>query len=172
MTVTAPTIAKIADIDRDTHFRIGQFLFREADLLDSGEWERWNDLFAEDGIYWVPSSADQHDGIDQVSLAYDDALLRAIRVARQGADLAASLRAPVSSSRMIGNLMASHEEAQGFYIARSRFSMAQYADWGTRTFHGSYTHYLRPVGDDFRIVLKRVDLVNIQGSIGDILTIL
>ena len=163
---------KMPFVDRTTHHNIAQFLYREADLLDSAEWESWNSLFAEDGIYWIPSSADQPDGINHVSLAYEDALVRAIRVQRQGADLAASLQTNVASSRIVGNIMAHHDVSGGIIIAHSRFSLTQHADWGTRMFHGRYTHHLRAIDDRFQIVLKRIDLVNINGAIGDILTIL
>jgi hypothetical protein len=51
--------------------------------------------------------------------------------------------------------------------------VAQFANWGTSTFHGSYTHeLLRDVDEGLRISLKRVDLVNVDGPLGDVLTIL
>jgi hypothetical protein len=51
--------------------------------------------------------------------------------------------------------------------------VAQFASWGTSTFHGGYTHELLRDGDGaLRIALKRVDLVNVDGPLGDVLTIL
>jgi hypothetical protein len=51
--------------------------------------------------------------------------------------------------------------------------VAQYASWGTSTFQGGYTHeLLREPDGGFKIVLKRVDLVDVDGPLGDILTIL
>src|SRR3989442_5732772 len=34
-----------------------QFLYRQSELLDSKKWQGWIDLFADDGIYWMPPEA-------------------------------------------------------------------------------------------------------------------
>ena len=37
---------------------IEQFLYREARLLDTQQFEAWLDLFTEDACYWVPAGRD------------------------------------------------------------------------------------------------------------------
>ena len=34
---------------------VEQFLYRQAACLDGKQWQEWIDLFAPDGIYWMPS---------------------------------------------------------------------------------------------------------------------
>ncbi|MGH7343256.1 MAG: nuclear transport factor 2 family protein, partial [Candidatus Rokuibacteriota bacterium] len=37
---------------------IGQFLYREARLADEGEYDAWEALWTDDGVYWVPANGD------------------------------------------------------------------------------------------------------------------
>lgn len=58
-------------------------LFREARLLDDVQWDKWLDLFTEDGLYWIPLE-DTAAGPDRdLAIAYDDAEGRAARVFRR-----------------------------------------------------------------------------------------
>ncbi|MFI0452784.1 3-phenylpropionate/cinnamic acid dioxygenase subunit beta [Actinomadura sp. 6N118] len=41
--------------DRDLHFEVEQFYFREAELLDDGRYADWLDLLADDLDYWMPT---------------------------------------------------------------------------------------------------------------------
>ena len=48
--MTAPTDQELID-----------FVIREARLIDQQRFEEWLDLFAEDGIYWMPLEWGQTD---------------------------------------------------------------------------------------------------------------
>jgi benzoate/toluate 1,2-dioxygenase beta subunit len=154
-------------------FELSQFLYQEAALLDARDWDGWGRLFTSEGRYWVPAARDQRDWINHVSLVNDTSLLRGIRVARLKNGDAASLHGSPDSSHLVSNIViAEAEEARGRYIVHSRFVVAQYASWGRHTFHGGYTHELVRESGEIRISLKRVDLVDASGPLGDILTIL
>ena len=64
------------------HHQVSNFLAQEAELLDLGYFDRWLDLFADDGIYWIPSASDQTDMEGQVSIILEDVALLKLRVAR------------------------------------------------------------------------------------------
>src|SRR5262245_40325436 len=36
---------------------VEQFLYKQAELLDTRQWQEWIDLFTDDGIYWMPPDA-------------------------------------------------------------------------------------------------------------------
>lgn len=156
------------------YFALSQFLYREAALLDERNWDAWESLFTNDGRYWVPASRDQIDGVDHVSLVNDNAILRQIRVRRLKNGDAASLQSNPATSHLISNIaVLESDDARGRYTLKSRFVVTQFADWGVSNFHGGYTHELvRDPTGDFKIAMKRVDLVNAGGPLGDILTIL
>ena len=44
----------ITDQEIRLHYEIEQFLYREADLLDEHDYDRWLDLFTDDARYWMP----------------------------------------------------------------------------------------------------------------------
>src|SRR5258707_1618708 len=46
--------AKSAADGHDTQHAVEQFLYRQAELLDEKRSQGYLDLFAEDGMYWVP----------------------------------------------------------------------------------------------------------------------
>src|SRR6266702_6527944 len=58
------------------------FIYREAELLDTMQWERWLDLFHAEGRYWMPLEWQQQDPVLQPSLMYEDLLLLKVRVER------------------------------------------------------------------------------------------
>ena len=156
------------------YFSLSQFLYREAALLDARDWDGWGRLFTPDGMYWVPAARGQVDSLDHVSLVNDNALLREIRLRRLKNGDAASLQASPASSHLVSNIVVTAADEQlGRYTLHSRFVVAQYTNWGTSTFHGSYTHELVQGEDgELRIALKRVDLVDAGGPLGDVLTLL
>jgi benzoate/toluate 1,2-dioxygenase beta subunit len=61
---------------------IEQFLYREARLLDTQQFEAWLDLFAEDACYWVPAGRDDIDPTTHVSIIHDDKAAMARRIKR------------------------------------------------------------------------------------------
>ena len=47
------------------------FLIYEGRLLDDREFEKWMDLYTDDGVYWVPSTDGQPDPYNDASLFFD-----------------------------------------------------------------------------------------------------
>ena len=156
------------------YFTLSQFLYDEAALLDAHDWDRWERLFLPEGTYWIPAARGQTDSLNHVSLINDNALLRQVRIGRLKNGDATSLQGKTNSSHLVSNIsVTAADDFRGQYTLRSCFVVAQFANWGTCTFHGSYTHELvRDVDGTLRISLKRVDLVNVDGPLGDVLTIL
>ena len=156
-----------------TWIELSQFLYREAALLDARDWDGWGRLFTAEGRYWVPAAREQRDWVNHVSLVNDTSLLRAIRLGRLKSGDAASLQGAPNSSHLVSNVVVTDaDEVVGRYIVHSRFVVAQFANWGRHTFHGGYTHELVREAGELRILLKRVNLVDVEGPLGDILTVL
>ena len=163
----------MSDTEVAAWYEVSQFLYREAALIDARDWDGWGRLFVAEGRYWMPAARGQRDWVSHVSLVNDNALLREIRLNRLKGGDAASLQGSPSSSHLVSNIViADADEARRRYVAHSRFVVAQYASWGRHTFYGSYVHELVREDDGLRICLKRVDLVDVSGPLGDILTIL
>lgn len=76
-TLAVPTSLTDARVTRT----IG-LIWREADLLDHKEYEAWERLYAEDGIYVIPIDPSIDDFDDSLNMVYDDARMRRMRVTR------------------------------------------------------------------------------------------
>jgi ethylbenzene dioxygenase subunit beta len=141
------------------------FLFAEARLLDERRFRDWMALFAEDGTYWVPASASQKSPFDQVSLFYDDRELMKTRIERLEHPRIHIQTPPSRTAHVVGNVIVEEvDDGKGEYVVGSTVIMVEYRDDRQRLFAGRQTHRLRRTGDGFRIVQKRVDLINCDGA--------
>jgi len=59
---------------------VEQFLFHEARLLDTQQYEAWLELFTDDATYWVPLEAGQKDPHETSSIIHDDKTLLELRI--------------------------------------------------------------------------------------------
>ncbi len=147
-----------------------QFLFHEARLLDEQRWEEWNALYLEDGEYWVPATPGQPDPKNHVSLIYETGLLRAVRIKRYKHPSAFSLQPKPRSVHLVSNVtLDDFDGSNGECIVTSRFIMLQYRREKQDVFAGSYTHKLIVRGNEFKIASKRVDLLNCDAPLENIL---
>jgi benzoate/toluate 1,2-dioxygenase subunit beta len=149
-------------IDIETQRRVEQFLLAEAKLLDDGEFESWLDLYAPDGIYWIPSQPKQTDTKNVASIIYEDRAILSIRVQRLLEARALVLTPMPQTIHLLGNIEVS-ETAEQALRASAAFICVQQRAEEQKMFSGRQTVDLQREGDGFRIVLKRIDLLNAGG---------
>jgi 3-phenylpropionate/cinnamic acid dioxygenase small subunit len=141
------------------------FLIHEARLLDERRFRDWMALFADDGTYWVPAVPDQKSPFEEASLFYDDRDLMKTRIERLEHPRIHVQTPPSRTAHIVGNLVVEEtDQAKGEYVIGSTFIMVEYRDDAQRLFAGRQRHRLRRHGDTFRIVQKRVDLINCDGA--------
>ena len=144
---------------------IEQFLIHEAKLLDERRFREWMGLFSDDGTYWVPAAPNQESPFDQASLFYDDRELMKTRVERLEHPRIHVQTPPSRTAHLVGNVIVEQaDEAKGEYVIGSTVIMVEYRDDTQRIFAGRQHHRLRRDGDGFRIVQKRVDLINCDAA--------
>ena len=152
----------VAGIDRAP---FEAFLIHEARLLDERRFREWMGLFSDDGTYWVPALPEQESPFDQASLFYDDRELMQTRVERLEHPRIHVQTPPSRTAHLIGNtLIEQADEAKGEYVVGSTVIMVEYRDETQRVFAGRQHHRLRREGASFRIVQKRVDLINCDSA--------
>jgi ethylbenzene dioxygenase subunit beta len=131
------------------------FVLQEARLLDERRFAEWLALFAEDGVYWVPTLPGQASPQEALSLFHEPKPLLAMRVARlEGTDL--HIQAP--PSRTVHHVSAI--ETTDDLEVRSALVVAEWRAGEARWFAGRVLHRLRRSAEGLRIVLKRVDLID------------
>jgi benzoate/toluate 1,2-dioxygenase beta subunit len=162
MPARAPAPTAAADIDRAA---VEEFLVHEARLLDERRFREWMELFAEDGTYWVPAVPDQASPFAEASLFYDDRDLMRTRVERLEHPRIHVQTPPSRTVHLVGNVIVEEADAaKGEVLVGSTVIMVEYRDEVQRVFAGRQHHRLRREGASFRIVQKRVDLINCDSA--------
>ncbi|HEY8251107.1 MAG TPA: aromatic-ring-hydroxylating dioxygenase subunit beta [Burkholderiales bacterium] len=131
------------------------FVLAEARLLDERRFSDWLALFAEDGIYWVPTNPRQASPQEALSLFYEPKPLLAMRVARLDRP---DMHVQSPASRTVHHVSA--VEVSGDLEVRSALVVAEWRAGDARWFAARVLHRLRREARGLRIVLKRVDLID------------
>jgi 3-phenylpropionate/cinnamic acid dioxygenase small subunit len=142
------------------------FVVREARLLDDKRYEEWLDLWTDDGIYWVPLTPEQSEGIHHNSHLYEDKLLRTLRVERLKSPRAYSQQPPSRALHVLQapTLESSDASAQRF-VLRTPFHYSEAQGDEIQSFVGTAFHHLVRDGSALRLRLKRVDLLNGEAAL-------
>lgn len=153
-----------ADIGSERRREVEVLLYRQAEFLDTRQWQNFIDLFSDDGRYWMPASPEQTTGDGVPSIFYEDRDLMAVRMKRLDHPRAWSQKTEWGTSHLVGNIVIEkHDRPSGDLIVRSRFQMMEFRNDASRHFAGTYLHHLVLAGEFYRIRLQRVDMVNGQG---------
>jgi 3-phenylpropionate/cinnamic acid dioxygenase small subunit len=140
---------------------IEDFLIYEARLLDDRKFEEWRDLFDEDGRYWVPLKPGQIDPEGESSLFYDDRTIMATRFERLRHPNIHSQNPYHRTCHVIGNVTIDEVDGpKGEVTVSSNMMMTDFRMKVQRLFSGRVVHRLRSAGTSYKIVLKRIDLIN------------
>lgn len=143
---------------------VEEFLNTEADLLDATDLEGWMALYSDDGCYWMPMGPDQTDPLGEISILYENKTLMAIRCNNFGHRLAPSMEYPVRCSHIISRIKISEiQKDDNVITVTSNFQAAVFYREQT-LYAGRYTHQLVRDGDSFKILQKRVDLINADAN--------
>jgi benzoate/toluate 1,2-dioxygenase beta subunit len=140
------------------------FIAHEARLLDDRRFRDWMGLFTEDGTYWVPAVPNQKSPFDQASLFYDDRDLMKTRVDRLEHPRIHVQTPPSRTAHLVGNTVVEPADRKDEYLVSSTVIMVEYREDRQRVFAGRQHHRLRRDSEGFRIVQKRVDLINCDSA--------
>ncbi len=142
------------------------FVVREARLLDEKRYDEWNALFADDGIYWVPLTPGQPDGIQHTSHLYEDKLLRDLRIERLKSPRAFSQQPPSRGHHLLQTpTVETVDAAANRYVVRCEFHYSEAQNDEMNHFVGTAFYELKVVGGALRMTLKRVNLLNSDAAL-------
>ena len=143
---------------------IEQFLYRQAELLDTKQWEDWIDLFTDDGIYWMPPDASYKTWDGQPAIFAEDKNLMNVRRGRVLHPDAWSQRPLWGTNHVVSNVCIRKMDKKGNVEVTSRFHMMELRRDDVRHFAGLYTHHLKKTKGGYAIKLQRVDMTNAQAA--------
>jgi benzoate/toluate 1,2-dioxygenase beta subunit len=154
-----------------TRAAVEDFLHAEAGLLDDGDYRAWLALFTPDAHYWIPAGADDTDPTRTVSIVYDDLRLLSERVWRFTSGLAYAQEPASRTSHMVGNIRVCYVEQNplGAVIdVQAAFTVMEFRRDTLHTHAGRYRYKLLPTGGTFSILLKKIQLINNDGKLGNL----
>lgn len=148
---------------------VTDFIYREAELLDTMQWQSWLDLFHPEGRYWMPLEWQQQDPVLQPSLMYEDLLLLKVRVERLAGERTFSQKPKSRCHHLLqAPRITGCDAGAGVFKARTSYLYTETRGDLLERHSGWATHELVQVGDRLKIKLKRVDLVNFDAPFGNI----
>ena len=148
---------------KDQH-EIEQFLYRQSEYLDTKQWQKWIDLFADDGIYWMPPNASYKTWEGQPAIFAEDKNLMTVRKLRVLHPDAWSQRPLWETNHVVSNVVVKKAGKNGDVEVTSRFHMMELRRDDVRHFAGSYLHKLKKTKNGYAIKLQRVDMTNAQAA--------
>jgi 3-phenylpropionate/cinnamic acid dioxygenase small subunit len=136
------------------------FIYREARLQDEHQYEAWEKLWTDDGIYWVPANGVDIDPEKEMSIIYDNRSRISLRV-RQLMTGKHHTQTPQSRlRRLVSNIELLDEHAAGD-IAVASNSLIFESSLRDDTLWAARNEYrLRYVDGELRMAYKKVTLVN------------
>jgi 3-phenylpropionate/cinnamic acid dioxygenase small subunit len=150
--------------------RVEQLLFHQSELLDGKHWGAYIDLFEDDGIYWMPVAPEQTEWVDSPSIFAEDKRMMQIRMGRVTHPNAWSQAPNWGTSHVVGNVVI-EAVGESEISVRSRFHMIELRRDSLRHFSGTYRHTLKMHGEQFKIALQRVDMLNAQAPFDYVLQV-
>ena len=142
---------------------VEQFLYRQAELLDTKQWQGWIDLFAKDGVYWMPPEPSYKTWDGTPAIFAEDKNLMSVRMKRVLHPDAWSQRPLWGTNHVVSNVMIDAKK-KDLLVVKSRFHMLELRRDDVRHFAGLYTHHLRKAKNSYEIKLQRVDMTNAQAA--------
>jgi 3-phenylpropionate/cinnamic acid dioxygenase small subunit len=145
--------------DRDLYDEAARFLYREARLQDTHEYDAWENLWTDDGVYWVPANGSDTDPEREMSLIYDNRSRIALRIRQLKTGRRHSQTPPSQLARIIGNIELLRGEGSDIAVACNSqiFETNMRGDtmWAARC-----VYTLRRVAGELKMAYKKVVLVN------------
>ena len=146
-----------------------RFVHLEARLIDEKRFDEWYELFAEDGIYWMPLTRGQPNGEDYTSLFHEDKLLLKVRIERLKSPRSFSQHQPSFCQHVLQSpAIESFDAAAGLWVTRTPFFYMETQLDSQLVLAGvSWLHLVR-VDGQLRMRLKKVELVNCDAALPSI----
>ncbi len=139
---------------------VENFLYREARLLDTAQFEQWLELFTEDALYWVPAGKDDIDPSVHVSIIHDNKAAMATRIKRLRSGFAYAQDPASRVHRLISNVeIGSSDEGSPVFDVTCMMLLVELAR-KRQTIHSARCEFTLDRGaDNWRIRRKKVNLL-------------
>ena len=149
--------------------RLFEFVYDEARLIDDKRFDDWYELFTDDGIYWMPLTRDQPDGINHTSLLYEDKLLLKVRIERLKSPRSFSQHQPSFCQHVLQQpVLESTDPDAGGWVTRTPFVYVESQGDTQLLLAGVSRLHIVEQDGRLRMRLKKVDLIMREAALPSI----
>ncbi|MBL0422438.1 nuclear transport factor 2 family protein [Ramlibacter sp. AW1] len=135
------------------------FLFKEAELADTHQYQEWFKLFTQDLLYWVPCNSDDSEVGKQIALINDNRPELDERLYRLSTKHAHAQSPKSRLSRIVSNVVLGHDyQRETGGTVTSRVLVTEVRNGRTQHWAGRVTHVLVREDGVLRMKEKRVYL--------------
>jgi 3-phenylpropionate/cinnamic acid dioxygenase small subunit len=158
----APVAARDCMAGTPLYGEVVEFLYREADLLDSYHFSDWLELFAEDVRYDMPVRTNQFraagEGFQEMALMDENFVALKTRVKRLETEFAWAETPPSRTRHFVSNVLVAPGERAGELAVKLNFMVTRTrADHGYQMFTGRREDTLRRLSAGaFKIARRRI----------------
>ena len=138
---------------------VTRFIYREARLQDDHDYDAWEALWTDDGIYWIPANGEGEDPDAEMSIVYDNRSRISVRI-KQFKTGKRHSQTPVSRIRRVVSNIEILEGTQDEVRVTSNALVFESNTRGETVWASRNEYKLRRVDGDWRMALKKVILVN------------
>lgn len=138
---------------------IRQFLYREARLADEHEYEAWEALWTDDGLYWVPAGGDDIDPQQHVSIIHDNRNRISTRIKQLKTGKRHAQTPPSRLRRVVSNVEILATDGDETTVG-ANFVLVESRERKKVVWAGRVTYRLRTVDGEIRMAYKKVALVD------------
>ena len=138
---------------------VTQFIYREARLQDDHEYDAWESLWTDDGVYWVPANGDGGDPEQVMSIIYDNRSRIALRIRQFHTGKRFSQTPRSRLRRLVSNIEVLREEGDEILVTANAM-VCESQMRGDFTWASRNEYLLRRDADGLRMARKTVVLVN------------
>ncbi|PCH83494.1 MAG: aromatic-ring-hydroxylating dioxygenase subunit alpha [Piscirickettsiaceae bacterium] len=151
----------MGQVSHEVAHELESFIVNEAKLADESHYQQWEDLWADDAVYWVPVK-EGDDPAQKISLLYDNRTRIATRIRQLKTGYRYS-QLPVSGMRRVISNFEYIEQADGRFQVEANFFLPEFSAQSVREFRiwsGRITYILSRRGEGFQMHMKKIVLVN------------
>jgi 3-phenylpropionate/cinnamic acid dioxygenase small subunit len=161
MTLAAivPENSAVEQVNENVLRQIEQFLFLEARLQDTHAYDEWEALWTDDAIYWIPANGADTDPEKDMSIIYDNRSRIGVRIGQLKTGRRHTQTPRSELARIISNIEIAARADNEFEVRANAFIFEDNLR-GETTWAARNEYRLRLVDGQFRMVRKKVSLVN------------
>ena len=146
-------------VDLQIYHDVSQFIFLESRLQDEHQYDDWEDLWTDDGVYWIPANGMATDPEQEMSIIYDNRSRIALRV-RQFHTGRRYAQEPQSGVRRVTSNIEVQTLENGEIEATANAVIFEANLRGEFTWACKYIYRLRRFENGFKMAKKTVLLAN------------